>query len=47
MNLTRRARQHYPHNRRLAAKLVIALRYIKARGIQIKPWYGVVKDGQS
>jgi hypothetical protein len=40
MSLTMQARRLYPGNRRMAARWVLAQRYIKARGIVIRPWWG-------
>lgn len=40
MSLTTKARRLYPDNRRLAARWVLAQRYIKARSIVIRPWWG-------
>jgi hypothetical protein len=40
MSLTARARKLYPNNRRLAARWVLAKRYIIANDIRIRPWWG-------
>lgn len=41
MSLTTRARKLYPNNRRLASKWVRAMRYLRANGIRIRPWWGI------
>jgi hypothetical protein len=35
MSLTRRARKFYPDNRRLAAKWLLSVRYLRARNLWV------------